>query len=183
MKRWLHLKRRLVGNGVRKGRKDLKIFSLITNQEGSPVYAESGESSSDDSKGNGKFNFWWDSAYCIMQLYWNIKLFKGDGDAVHASDYAKELGEGGSGAQEGGMFLVPVPEQLAIGNFSPILFNFYSLISWWWAENPSPSEIHKGEKTLCQDLVLKVRFEHPCRMNCYLPGFELVVVFSCGCNI
>ena len=32
MKRWLHLKRRLVGNGVRKGRKDLKIFSLIMNQ-------------------------------------------------------------------------------------------------------------------------------------------------------
>jgi len=28
------------------------------------------------------------------------------------------------------MFLVPVPDQLAMGNFSPILINFCSLISW-----------------------------------------------------
>ena len=28
------------------------------------------------------------------------------------------------------MFRVPVLEQLAMGNFGPILINFYSLISW-----------------------------------------------------
>ena len=50
-----------MGNGVRKGKEEFKdIFSDYeseSDQQGSPVYAESGESSSDDSEGNGKFNF------------------------------------------------------------------------------------------------------------------------------
>ena len=32
-------------------------YESESDQQGSPVYAESGESSSDDSEGNGKFNF------------------------------------------------------------------------------------------------------------------------------
>ena len=74
-----------------------------SDQQGSHVYAESGESSFDDSEGNGEFNCL--IGFCIL---YNIallkhKFFKGDGDAVHASGDASdatELREGGSGAQE-----------------------------------------------------------------------------------
>ena len=75
------------------------------DQQGSPVYAESGENSFDDSEDNGEFNCL--IGFCIL---YNIallkyKFFKGDGDAVHASGDASdatELREGGSGAQERG---------------------------------------------------------------------------------
>jgi len=70
--------------GGKRGKKRKEEFEDIfsdyeseSDQQGSPVYAESGESSSDDSEGNG------------------------DGDAVHASGDANELGEGGSTTQEG----------------------------------------------------------------------------------
>jgi len=50
--------------GGKRGKKRKEEFEDIfsdyeseSDQQGSPVYAESGESSSDDSEGNGKFNF------------------------------------------------------------------------------------------------------------------------------
>jgi len=50
--------------GGKRGKKRKEEFEDIfsdyeseSDQQGSPIYAELGESSSDDSEGNGKFNF------------------------------------------------------------------------------------------------------------------------------